>query len=384
MADRLLKFKPITVDDVYKGLDKSYGTIQTASGYDLRWWYVDRENIALMSPFEDDMKNLFHSFGISREDQEDWFKVFNVTDYYNAKRMVIITLPQSGITSMIDGSTLEVNIPTGLTAGQHVTFYGSTFEAYPDPLTDKQISLEYADSVYGGAYCYLFANTYGQNCLPSATFEAGTHHPYTGNVNGAANPNAGENSWDHDAANVVPHLSASHWEEGDDGKDQPYGVALLDRGIIVLFDMYGRTDFIDNTILATGSSTLWTAAVGSFYADTFTGGSAESNANNNNRQEISFNGSVGIVGASVTYRTIDQAYKMVYFCHAGQAEFNSTSNHTYNQKKAYFRPEESDSLWITEVGLYDDNDDLLAYGKLSEPVEKNKLETMTFKVELQL
>lgn len=75
---------------------------------------------------------------------------------------------------------------------------------------------------------------------------------------------------------------------------------------------------------------------------------------------------------------------MIYFCHAGQNEFNSTSNHTYNGRRAYYRPEEATSVWVTEIGLYDENDTILAYAKLSEPVEKNKLETLTFKVELEL
>ena len=379
MADQLLKFKPITSDDVYKGLDKSYGAIQVVSGSDLRWWYVDREDVTT-STSTDDMKNLFHSFGIAREDQDDWFKVFNVTDWYNAKRMIIITLPQSGITSMIDGSTLEVNVPSGITSTSFVKLYGSTFESFPDPVNDQQIAMEYADSHHGGAYCYLYPNSYGANGFADSLGE----HPYTGNVNGAVNPNAGESSWDVDTANVVPHLSAQHWDDGgDDGHDIPYGVALLDRGIFVIFDMYGRDDLVGPHLSAT---TIWNAqATTVFGAVTYTGGTIESNVNAvTNYKAVAFTGTAVATTANVSYRTVDQAYKMVYFCHAGQNEFNSTSNHTYNQKKAYFRPDESDSLWVTEVGLYDDNDDLLAYGKLSEPVEKNKLETMTFKVELQL
>ena len=55
-----------------------------------------------------------------------------------------------------------------------------------------------------------------------------------------------------------------------------------------------------------------------------------------------------------------------------------------DNRKAFYRPEEAGSLYITEIGLYDDADTLLAYAKLSEPVEKNMLETLTLKVELQV
>ncbi len=108
------------------------------------------------------------------------------------------------------------------------------------------------------------------------------------------------------------------------------------------------------------------------------------NISNVNRKSVHFEGPAVVSSATLYYRTVDQSYKMIYFCHAGQNDFNSTSNHTYNQKRAYYRPEEASSLWITEIGLYDEDDTMLAYAKLSEPVEKSKLETLTFKVELEL
>jgi len=130
---------------------------------------------------------------------------------------------------------------------------------------------------------------------------------------------------------------------------------------------------------------VWNANVaGSFVAANTTGGTAVQNSNTAHRKQVIFTGTTASTNASVTFRTIDQSYKMIYFCHCGQNEFNSSSNHTYNHKKAYYRPEEADSLWVTEIALYDDNNDVLAYAKLSEPVEKNKLETLTFKVELEL
>jgi len=391
MAENILKFKSITSDDVFKGVDKTYSTQTFASGSSLVWYYVDRSE-ETHSTLTDDMKNLFHSFGISREDEEDWFKVFNVADYYNAKRMVIAVIPQADVGSYIDGSTVRLNVPIGATSKAFTTFYGSTFAGYPDPITSKQISMDHHIGAQGGAYCYLFGDTDGTQPLPSGTFATGIIHPYSGNVDGGYNPNSGLTSFDQDnedgtlswaeaEAKQSPHLSATHWQNGDDGNDRPYGIALLDRGIFIIFDMYGRTDFIDNTVLS--ASSFWqSASSGLFEARLSSDDSV--NVSVTLRKGIYFSGTFATESAKLTYRTIEQDYKNIYFCHCGQNEFNSTSNHTYNSKKAYFRPEEADSLWVTEVGLYDDNDDLLAYAKLSEPVEKNKLETLTFKVELTL
>jgi hypothetical protein len=406
MADQLLRFKPITAEDVFKGIDKSYSSAKVAYGGPfsgaaganemLTWYYVDRGS-SNWSTNSDDLKNLFHSFGIAREDDDDWFKVFNVADWFNAKRMIVATIPQSGCGSYIDGSTVALRIPTGVTQDAFITLYGSTYNGYPDPITGRQMAKEYEDTIYGGAYCYLFGatnNTLNVGKLPVSAYGMyGTNHPYTGNVDGNVNPNAGIRDWDPDEAvtsNTLstavaaksPHYAATHWEHGDTGRDVPYGIAFLEKGIFVVFDMYGRNDLIVNCPLS--GTGMWTANTATFSATT-SSGAAAINTNIINRKTIHFEGSSVIGGsAALYYRTVTQSYKMIYFCHAGQNEFNSSSNHTYNQKKAYYRPEEASSLWITEIGLYDENSTMLAYAKLSQPVEKNKLETLTFKVELEL
>lgn len=390
MIDVFERFKPITQDDMFKGIDKSYSVLKSAYGLEdsgadqpLTWYLVDRTNENWSQTTVDDMKNLFHSFGISREDEEDWFKVFNISDWYNAKRMLIASIPQSGCGSYVDGSTLRINVPTGTTSGDYVTFYGSTFAGYIDPITGKELSLEHEELVYGGPSCYLFANTNsGANDLPVGTYTTETYHPYTGNTNGSANPNSGVTSFDPDAeATLTTHYRATHWQVGDDGRDTPYGVALLDRGLFILFDMYGRSDFVN---WAFSANTLWSANTETFAAMTTTGGTEIVNTNYNNRKSIVWTGTTANTSAKVQYRYIDEEYKMIYFCHAGQSEFNSTSNNTYNHKKGYFKPEEADSLWITELGLYDELNELMAYVKLNKPVEKSKLETLTFKVSLRL
>lgn len=413
MADTttLLRFKPITSDDLFKGVDKTYSISKVAYGGPytgnthgtpneyLTWNYVERTNEGNpWSTSTDDMKNLFHSFGIARDDENDWFKVFDVVDWYNAKRMIIASIPQSGCGSYIDGTSVVLHVPTGATANDFISFYGSTYNGYPDPDTGRQIAMEYEDGNYGGAFCYLFGSTnnavtYGN--LPTTTFVAGENHPYTGSINGGINPNDGVRGWDSDeevngtnyltaAASKSPHYAATHWNSADGSGDMPYGIAFLEKGIFVIFDMYGRNDIIGNSTTKLSGGTIWSAKTATLSATTSTGSSIILNQSQVNRKMIHFEGSAAPTVASLYYKTVTQGYKMIYFCHAGQNEFNSTSNHTYNQKKAYYKPDDASSLWITEIGLYDDNNSMLAYAKLSEPVEKSKLETITFKVELEL
>ncbi len=78
--------KPIT--NTFKGVNRSYSSFQTANGDSLRWYMVSRDTED-WSGVDDDMKNLFKSFGLAREDQNDWFKALGmVQDYYNAKRRI--------------------------------------------------------------------------------------------------------------------------------------------------------------------------------------------------------------------------------------------------------------------------------------------------------
>jgi hypothetical protein len=381
--------KPIT--NTFKGVNRSYSSFQTANGDSLRWYMVSRDTED-WSGVDDDMKNLFKSFGLAREDQNDWFKALGmVQDYYNAKRMLIISMDESLVGSYIDGSTLRINIPTGTSSGEYVTFYGSTFigENF-DNATDEFIAAQQFDvSVYGSNYCYLFANTSGTGALPVATYPSGWHIPYSGSYDGEEHPNSSYvDSWVVDSTQrSVPHLRATHWSKAtDDGQDVPYGIAFLEKGLFVLFDIHGRTDLLSNIASISGTSTsIWTSTTAVFEAKTITGGTAEDNTDNNNRKEVYFTGTNADASALISYRTIDHSYKMIFFCHAGQDEFNSTTNHTYNHTKAWFTPNDADSIYVTEIALYDESSDSpLAYAKLSEPVEKNVLETLTFKVELDI
>jgi hypothetical protein len=367
------RFKKLGENDIFNGEDRTYAAMAYAYGNGehagategLTWYYVTRTGTTENTT---DMKNLYHSFGLAREDDDTWFKAFNIFDQIRAGDMLIATIPQSACGEYIQGSTLEVNVPTS--SDTFTTFYGSSIAGYIDQETQREVSNDFNPDrkLNGCSAVWLYRD-----------------NPYTGTIHGGrANPNSGLTAWS--GANpttdpTYPHLRATSITRGDEGYDVPEGVALLERGIFVFFDNVNAS----RTFVSTGvSDTIWTAATAAFNALTVTGGSEEQNDTITNRRAIIFTGATANSNAILTYREVGVAYKTIYFCHAGQPEFNSTSNHTYNHRKSYYRPLEADSVWVTEIGLYNDDNDLVAYGKLSEPVEKNKLETITFKVELLL
>ena len=386
----LTVYKPLTENDMFKGVSKTYSQFTSATETQLSWYMVSRDDTD-WSGSDDNLKNLFKSFGLAREDDDDWFKALSmVDDWYNAKRMIIIAMDMDDDWGYIDGSTLEINVPTGTTGALYNIFYGSLYNGvnYNDGTDEFVASSEFDVGVYGSSYVYLFPKTSGQQSIQANCYPSGWHMPYSGQVDGHENPNVdyvnSAYAWvANENKRSVPHLRATHsTKAGDIGYDAPYGIAFLERGLIVLFDYEGRTDYIGHTPLS--ASTIWAAnSAGLFVARNNVTGTQ--NSDGDNRYNISFTGTVADDTATVSYRLIKNDYKMIYFCHAGQGEFNSTTNHTYNHAKGYFRPSESDSIYVTEIALYGEGSDaVLAYAKLSEPVEKNMLETLTFKVELEI
>jgi hypothetical protein len=396
MADQIIKMKTLLGTDQFKGLDRSYSSAKNAYGdvgeggdETLTWYLVDR---ATTHWGTDSLKHLFMTLGLAREndaDQSDLDRAFGFTDWYKGNVALIGQFPQSGVSSYIDGATVRVRVPTGTTSGDYVEFFGSTFQGHRDMGSGKDVCIGNAGpSVYGGAFCYLFPDTQGPNSIDEDGFG---EHPYTGAIDGAVHVNKDAVSWtgaNTEAKTFYPHLRATQWTRNpDDGRDVPYGIFLLERGLFAIFDMDGRTNFLGPEITGKTSGDaggIFSADTATFDAVTVSAGTQEPNTNPANAMAIRFTGAAGLENARVFYRTVTEDYKLVYFCHAGQGEFNSTSNHTYDHRKAFFRPDEADDIYVTEIALYDDNQEVMAYAKLSEPVTKNQLETLTFKVELNI
>jgi hypothetical protein len=360
-------YKPIGEDDVFMGKTFDLGSFVTITGSDISWYYVTRgtEDYGTL-----DMRNLYHSFDLISNGTNQ--NVVQISDIYGDPEggdMIVGTFDRDLIGgSYIDGSTVVVNIPTGTTSDDKITYYGAAWNGEKMSYNNREYFLtndKLANkSQVGGNAIYLFRGT-----------------PYTGYVNGEINVNAGVSEWS-PLPTGYPHLKAT--PNGDDGRDVPEGILFLSRGIVVLFDNMNQSS--TRTINSVFSAnTMWTARTQNFSASTYTGGSGEQNTNGSNREKISFIGSNAVDTCNLTFRPITEDYKILYFCHAGVKEFNDTTNETYDHMKQ-FTNYQTDPVYLTELALYDDeNDDQpIAYVKLSEPMEKDAAETLTFKVELDI
>jgi hypothetical protein len=92
---------------------------------------------------------------------------------------------------------------------------------------------------------------------------------------------------------------------------------------------------------------------------------------------------------AVTFQNVTNINSTLVFCRATSDEFNYSANPTFvdaNNRITVIDPGAEDSqtafVFITGVGLYDSNDNLLAMAKLSRPLEKNAEKDLTLRLRL--
>lgn len=86
-------------------------------------------------------------------------------------------------------------------------------------------------------------------------------------------------------------------------------------------------------------------------------------------------------------RSAEQYSDENYFCRIGQNEFNYTNNYTYisgsTRKFFYDKLNNTTKTYISTIGLYDDNKNLLAIGKLTKPLLKDSSQEYIFNLRIK-
>lgn len=165
----------------------------------------------------------------------------------------------------------------------------------------------------------------------------------------------------------------------------PYGLLFLDRGILVLdmsrsFDqgirLTGSIDAVTNTSgIAQVSASLCRLATSASIDDFL-----------NHLCSTRFTASNE---TAMTFQNVTNINSTIFFCRANPDSFNYSSNPTFtddnNRIVVIDEGEELDQeafTFVTSIGLYDDNNNLLGVAKLSRPVLKDSERDLTFKVRL--
>lgn len=93
--------------------------------------------------------------------------------------------------------------------------------------------------------------------------------------------------------------------------------------------------------------------------------------------------------SAATFQNLTTINSTLYFCRASADEFNYSSNPTFVDSANRIvvidegqEDSQSSFTFVTTIGLYDANDNLLAVGKVSRPIEKNSERDLTVRLRL--
>ncbi len=88
---------------------------------------------------------------------------------------------------------------------------------------------------------------------------------------------------------------------------------------------------------------------------------------------------------NISFNNTTELNSTIYFCRANNGDFNYSSNPTYlssSQIRVKELSTDNPVSYVTTVGLYSDDNALLAVAKLSEPIKKTPAEEYTLRVRL--
>lgn len=353
---------PFTNDTIENG-------VVFLSGSSINFTLIDRT-------IPSEKNNLFSSFNLPyTEDQKEAF----ITGRYansqfsglSQNKYVVMEIPTNSYGELIDGKTLKVSIPQYSGSTEVVVDLYATYE-------NTGLERNYYNGLFSEAS--LNAEFFGQ---PRIDFNgklinppADSNEPYESNIaflfaDDIRKP-LGEpgNTWSLNYSNIAARPYTISNGLTTDVKplfnfrnDKPVGIAYLDKGFVVISDPTLVDRFYNPATPAQTIGSGFTGLTKTTYS-----------ASTVNTQFFSYN----------------NEYALNLVCIAGANEFYSTQNPTAAALEGKsdgdvvsFLDTETPVL-ITEVGLYDDNNTLLAIAKPDRPISKYWYETVAFVIKLKI
>lgn len=313
----------------------------------------------------------------------------------NNEKIVFCTIPYSGYSEYIDGRSITLFVPTGGTGPSNVTGMTLVSSTYS---SDKPLKYGESNELLGDNVCFLFCDA--------------VNRPYTGytaNELGVKTNMSGNTTWDPDPTDYTKRPSAVTYREVLGGGvssilnplnrpnglntdtrtgkysitpptnfpdgiagynyDVPVGFCYLDMGICIITHT-AVTQSIDWTLGSGGGDlTATSGRTDVYFTDTNLDGDA---------------------AAYLRFTDINTSFKTTAVCLAMPREFWISNNSTWNRASALNNINSQtgiltlDPVFVTEVGLYNQMNEMVAVAKLSDYVEKNYINLITFNIDIDM
>jgi hypothetical protein len=308
-------------------------------------------------PITTDQKNLFASGGT--------FYDTAITNI-NQDNVIVIEIPKNEYGEVIDGKTIKLTIPQMTGATQYeVICYGTYFNDSTLNITNGNTNSNYSDSSPQAEYFGVPAtsdNNYNTNI--AFLFSNSIKTPQV---------NSGSTTWAEwsslnkfDVNNPISSTTAKQFAQYNGvSKDEVVGIAYLDKGFFVITNQTLVNNFYYSGATSSGYDSITSGS-------TYSGGTSFT--------QIYFTGSTL---ANATFSSYKTEFVQNITCFAMPDEFYESENPTYIETYPNGNPD-NNPLYITEIGLYNENKELIAIAKTSEPILKDKFNTLSFNIQLKI
>lgn len=300
--------------------------------------------------------NLYSSFRLPAANFviTDWDNQWGNTALKNfdtLENVLVIEIPKDEYGELIDGRTIKLELPnnTGGTYTFYSSYYDGTYNASSDPSAAAQVfghrsainqGLSPSVTTPSTNVSFLFSDDFA---VPTAggSWADGftTTSPPRGYDDSTSFFQFGTDTTDKKAANV---------NNSTTGTDFPLGVCYLDKGFIVITSS-AVTQTLDYSASTAGASYVYSGLTRETYSS----------------------------GATLTYWSFEKQWVLNVLCTLEPEEFyvtqNTTAadlNPTVTNNGEYDLSSVNKPVYISEIGLYDSDGDMLAIAKPDRPVEK--------------
>lgn len=310
----------------------------------------------------------------------------------NVDRIILIPVPSAYYSELIDGRTITLTLPQ-IGAGNTqatmsaVTIYSSTY-------TGDEILKYESSPLVGNNVAFLFCDAINK--------------PYTGKSRsdiGEIVDDSKQTTWgyqleyqDRPAAVMYKEVQdfyntdtrtgqyavkvPSNYPDGRAGYnyDVPVGFAALDEGFLIITHTGLTTNFPWYSGFTQNDQQVTSLNIDVLKDIYFTGSTTAdlTPLGPESLSDVSF----------LTFKDVNTAFRTTAVCLGLPREFYISNNPTWDRTRAVVNLNEEtgfisfESLYITELGLYNEENELIAVAKTSAPVEKDYTSVVTFNVNI--
>lgn len=287
--------------------------------------------------------------------------------HLNVESFLIASIHPSHYNEMIDGRSVVVNVPNSSSSIVCVSStYNTLAKSEDNVLLGKNIAFLFSDSINlpytgttdGGALTRAAVTSWSASSYLDRPAAVSYQNLQTTDIN------TDQRSWSSVKVGVqVPQTYPTNTNQGYN-YDIPVGFVALDKGFIV----------ITHPNLVTGVT--WTNG------QILTGGNWATNSGGLTTN-VAFS-----ANSNASFYDIDVEYKTTIVTTALPGEFYFSSNPTWdyeaNLNEYQLGSNNFTTTYVTEIGLYNRNNELIAIAKLDRPKEKGYINVMTFSLQIDV